>query len=144
MTPNEPNHLFVYGTLLNAPMHEMFAILKQRARYLGRARAQGRMFDLGAYPGIVISNQPEDHVVGELYSLDPALAAKTWHALDEYEGCAETDPEPHEYERRLIRVVGDDGREMNAWAYVLRQVPEKAVIVPGGDYLAWRKNKSPA
>jgi gamma-glutamylcyclotransferase (GGCT)/AIG2-like uncharacterized protein YtfP len=142
MNPSEQNRLFVYGTLRKAPTHVMFAILSQSARYLGPARAQGRMYDLGAYPGIIVSNHPEDHVLGELYSLDPAQAVKTWRALDEYEGCAESDPEPHEYDRTLISVVGDDGREMNAWAYVLRKVPETAVFIPGGDYLAWRKDKS--
>jgi gamma-glutamylcyclotransferase (GGCT)/AIG2-like uncharacterized protein YtfP len=142
MNAGEPNRLFVYGTLRKALTHGKFAILSQGARYLGPARAQGRMYDLGAYPGIVVSNHSEDHVLGELYSLDPAQAAKTWRALDEYEGCAESDPEPHEYDRKQIRVVGDDGREMNAWAYVLRNVPETAVLIPGGDYLAWRKNTS--
>ena len=108
------------------------------------ARVQGDLYDLGAYPGLVISDQPGHTVIGEVYSLNASQAARTWRLLDEYEGCADTDPGPHEYDRRLVRVALDDGQELEAWAYVLRILPETAVLVPGGDYLMGRGKKRTA
>jgi gamma-glutamylcyclotransferase (GGCT)/AIG2-like uncharacterized protein YtfP len=142
MSSNEQNHrLFVYGTLRNDPGNEKFALLAQQAAYVGKARAHGNLYDLGAYPGMVHSDQVNRYVVGEVYSLNPNNAAQTWQLLDEYEGCTETD---REYDRRLIPVVLEDGRALEAWAYILRSVPETAVIVPGGDYLLWGRKKRSA
>jgi gamma-glutamylcyclotransferase (GGCT)/AIG2-like uncharacterized protein YtfP len=140
----QDNRLFVYGTLRNDPSHGMNAVLAQRSTYVGNGWAPGKLYDLGAYPGLVPSDQAEEFVVGEIYSLHPNHVAEAWRLLDEYEGCGEADPEPHEYRRRLIPIRLADGQEVHAWTYILRELPKSAIEVPGGDYLTWRRKKRTA
>lgn len=47
------NLLFVYGTLRKDVRNSMFHLLAREARFVGRARMQGLLFDLGDYPGLV-------------------------------------------------------------------------------------------
>jgi len=63
---------------------------------------------LSAYTGVVLSDQSNEWVPGELFELEePAILA----ALDEYEGS--------EYERILVTVTLDTGVEMESWVYLL-------------------------
>jgi len=63
---------------------------------------------LSAYTGVILSDQPDEWVPGELFELEePAIIA----ALDEYEGS--------EYERALVTVALDTGEEMETWVYLL-------------------------
>lgn len=131
-------HLFVYGTLRDDPRNQMFRLVAEHGRFAGRARVRGRLFDLGEYPGLVPSN--DNHfVTGELYSVEAERAAEMWNALDRYEGCSEDDPQPHEYRRTLVPAQLNDGDTVQAWAYVLNDLPAGAASIPGGDYLLWRR-----
>ena len=80
--------LFVYGTLLRsdsgATGREQRARLELDADWRGRARTAGLLYDLGRYPGLVVSAQPGAEVHGEIFELaDPAHTLR-W--LDAYEG----------------------------------------------------------
>ncbi len=58
---------FAYGTLRrDAPMH---ALIDGVARFLGEARFQGRLWDLGADPCVTDSRFRGDQVQGELFAL---------------------------------------------------------------------------
>jgi len=109
-----PDHLFVYGTLMRRFGHPMHAALARAAEFVGEASVQGRLHDLGRYPGLVLSGQPGDTVFGELYRLNDAAVLGV---LDDYEGCGPGDPEPHDYARRRVS-VGADGGTTEAWVYV--------------------------
>ena len=72
-----------------------------RRRSIGPGEFQGRLYDLGRYPGVVASDDPADIVHGEVYRLhDPAA---TLARLDQYEGCDDTAPAPTEYRARRRR-----------------------------------------
>ena len=136
MTTKICDRLFVYGTLRNDPGHEMYHVLARSANFLGEARMRGEMFDLGEYPGVVVSDDPRTHVVGELYELKPSETALALDILDSYEECAPNQPEPQEYRRQIARVELN-GIATDAWVYVLNSRPVGAIPIPGGDYLAW-------
>lgn len=101
MSSKIPTRLFVYGTLRRDPAHDMFHLLARAARFLGEAQVQGRLYDLGAYPGMTLTND-DRYVKGELYEIHPERWQETIRQLDEYEGCSEADPPPHEYRRESI------------------------------------------
>jgi gamma-glutamylcyclotransferase (GGCT)/AIG2-like uncharacterized protein YtfP len=133
---NEPRILFVYGTLRRDPAHELFHLLARHGHFLGDARVRGRLFDLGSYPGMALEHD-SGHVSGELYEITsnwPSVIAR----LDEYEGCAIDDPDPHEYRRELVEAVRPTGETVTAWAYVLNRDPGGLPVIESGDYLSWR------
>ena len=138
MKRQDPTCLFVYGTLRQDPSHEMFHLLAKHARYLGEARVPGRLFDLGAYPGMVWPDERRS-VVGEVYEIDPAEWDRVIERLDEYEGCGPSDPLPHEYRREIVNTRLSNGTGLNAWAYVLNRPPSETREIRSGDYLAWRE-----
>ena len=80
------NLLFVYGTLLSGlSNHHHLA----GATYLGEARIQAALFDMGEYPALSLQGAwalPLGPVLGELYKIEPTQ----WQGLDDLE---EVDPE---------------------------------------------------
>lgn len=131
-----PTLIFVYGTLRRDPSHEMFHLLAKHARYLDDATVQGRLFDLGEYPGMV--SDESARVLGEVYDIDPAKWNDVISRLDKYEGCAFDDPKPHEYRREVVHARLASGAVLPAWAYVLNRRPPTEQEIESGDYLSWR------
>ena len=109
----------------------MATVLAQRARYLGPAKTQGVLYDLGDYPGLVPTDDEHAQVVGELYELhDPVKALPE---LDEYEGCGPNDKEPHEYIRQIADVVLEQAHRVEAWVYYYRGPRRAATRIRGGE-----------
>ena len=102
-----PDHLFVFGTLLSGYDHPMSRLLSQRAELLGEAHCTGQLYLVRHYPGMVSSTDGADQVFGELYRMRDA--AELLRVLDEYEGCSEKHPKPHEYVRARVAVTTGDG-----------------------------------
>lgn len=110
-----PTLLFVYGTLMRGYDHPMARMLAVHANWHGPATCRGRLYRIGTYPGLFLSNDPAEIVHGDLYALrDDALLA----ALDDYEGCGASDPPPHPYARRMIEVTCGESGTIQAWTYV--------------------------
>ena len=93
------------------------------------------MYDIGSYPGVTISTQREDSVQGELY----AIADETllFRKLDDYEGCSDHAPEPHEYRREFHRIALPDGTSQSAWIYLYAHDTAGLKPILTGDYLAY-------
>jgi gamma-glutamylcyclotransferase (GGCT)/AIG2-like uncharacterized protein YtfP len=132
------SRLFVYGTLRGDLSHEMSMALAQRASLLGEGAVQGQLFNLGTYPGLVLSDRAQDVVKGEVYEIAPERLQATLNLLDEYEGLGPLDPEPHEYRREAVRVALSSGELVDAWAYVLNQTTQGLPRIPSGDFREWR------
>jgi gamma-glutamylcyclotransferase (GGCT)/AIG2-like uncharacterized protein YtfP len=127
------DRLFVYGTLRKGGRGGMHHLLVDHARFLGNARVRGRLFDLGAYPGLVPSPEAGSWVRGEIHLLlDPA---DTLARLDEYEGCSPRDLEPHEFARVEGDVLLDSGERSVAWVYVYTGSTANRREILSGDYL---------
>jgi gamma-glutamylcyclotransferase (GGCT)/AIG2-like uncharacterized protein YtfP len=110
------DRLFVYGTLMRGFDHPMAQLLSRAADFVGPARCQGRLYLVKHYPGLVLSDDPEDVVYGELFRL--RAPQELLREFDMYEACGEGFAEPTEYIRQMLRVARDDRSSDEAWTYV--------------------------
>src|SRR5436309_3469967 len=109
------DRLFVYGTLMRGFDHPMAKLLSRSADFLGEATCRGRLYLVKHYPGLVLSDNTDDIVFGELYRLrarDELLGE-----FDMYEACG----------TGFRRVVFEPGQEVKGRAEVA------AVIELAGD-----------
>ena len=115
---DEVQRIFVYGTLMKGmPNHH----LVQDNWYRGTATIRGfKMYDLGAFPGIVKTENEEDVVLGECVSCDAA----TIRRLHELES------EGRLYRFKKVEVQDEEGCFHRAWAYELIHLPKDAKEIP--------------
>jgi gamma-glutamylcyclotransferase (GGCT)/AIG2-like uncharacterized protein YtfP len=125
-------YLFVYGTLMKAAGHPMAGHLARFARYVGPATFTGRLYRVGAYPGVVASDEASDVVHGELYEL--AAAEALFAVLDVYEGCSMDDPKPHEYVR-VLGSVTTGAKPLKAWIYLYNRPVDKLTLIASSRFL---------
>ncbi|MGI9409767.1 MAG: gamma-glutamylcyclotransferase family protein [Hyphomicrobiaceae bacterium] len=127
------NKLFVYGTLMSTvsvPLgRSMRSRLRRESSLLGPARTHGRLYDLGSYPGLVVSNNPSDHVHGEVFELHEPSITLPW--LDAYEGIGSIKA-PDDLYIREARTVWLERRTAEAWVYIFNGSIEQAQHVSGG------------
>lgn len=126
-------YLFVYGTLRKAKAAAMHRVLARHSTYCSDAEMQGRLYEINGYPGAIASGNREDKVYGELYRLkgrDTVL-----RQLDEYEGCADHFPAPHEYVRKKVSVILPDGERVPAWVYLYNCNVSRRLRIRSGDYM---------
>ena len=122
--------LFVYGTLLQGLRDDV--LKRVGAKLVGTGRIQGKLYDFGRYPGAKANIRRSDRVRGEVLRLpDPENALAI---LDEYEGVLPAAPAKSEFVRSAVRVVLDDGRQCQAWAYLYNRRVGEAKLIPSGDY----------
>lgn len=136
-TSSAPVHLFVYGTLRRAAAHPMHSLLFPADR-VGTGCVRGWLYDLGAYPGAIFSDEASSAVHGEVYRLHdpPAILAR----LDAYEACTDADPAPHEYRRVQLGVCLEAGESLTVWAYAYQRAVAGLTPVPSGDWLLGRNS----
>jgi gamma-glutamylcyclotransferase (GGCT)/AIG2-like uncharacterized protein YtfP len=139
--PTDAQVLFVYGSLLQELLSPTHRQLLQATTFLGRGCFPGRLYELGNYPGAILDESSPVMVRGQLLLLPDDEILK---ALDSYEGCSVVDPLPHEYSRTRITILLDNHDSLLAWTYLYILPTEKLIEIPGGDYLLWRRNKTPA
>ena len=108
--------LFVYGTLMRGFDHPMAMLLSRAADFIGEARCRGRLYRVKHYPGLVLSDDADDVVFGEVYRL--RQPNELLREFDMYEACGEGFAEPTEYVRQLLPVTSDDGAVSEAWTYI--------------------------
>lgn len=118
--------LFVYGTLRREAPGNPRHLLDSDAAYVDTGTSQGKLYDLGAYPGLIASSNPNDRVVGEIYKLRaPRLLLPR---LDAYEG--------RSYHRVVGKVETQRGEHLQAWVYVYGGPRTGRSRIASGDYLA--------
>ena len=132
-------HLFVYGTLRKDAGHPMHAVLVRHASLVGRATVRATLYSLGEYPGLVPSQDGADFVKGEVYHIEDSGLERTLSFLDDYEGLGPGNPPPHQFRREMVSAKLDDGREVDAWAYVLNQAHAGLRRIRSGDFVKWRR-----
>lgn len=124
-------YLFVYGTLRRRSRHAMARRLAEAARHVGPAKAAGRLYDLGRFPGLTEPRTPADWVEGDVYDLGEN-AERTLREMDAYENAESPPPTP--YDRRLTTAHLADGRRMNAWVYWYRGEVQEGCFIASGSY----------
>ena len=118
------NRLFVYGTLLRGLSR---AQVLREARFLGPALVEGRLFDLGRYPGL---RPGQGLVVGEVWSVDTA----TLQRIDRIEDFDPRDPSGSLYQRVEMPVRSLSGMQFTALSYRYNRRPPGDARIPHGDY----------
>ena len=132
--PGSTSHFFAYGTLRReGPMH---ALLGGSARFVCEARVRGRLWDLGAYPGVTDSRFRGDQVQGELFALAEEGRDALLDSLDRYEGEA--------FERAEREVVTADGETCTAYLYLFLGSTRGARRIESGDYVDAVRREAPA
>jgi gamma-glutamylcyclotransferase (GGCT)/AIG2-like uncharacterized protein YtfP len=118
--------LFVYGTLRRGTPGAARRLLEGSAVYLDAGTYQGKLHDLGAYPGLTSSTDPADQVIGDVYAL--RAPRRTLRRLDTYEG--------GDYCRRVGVVATRRHGRLQAWIYLFQGSLAHRSRISGGDYLA--------
>jgi gamma-glutamylcyclotransferase (GGCT)/AIG2-like uncharacterized protein YtfP len=110
------DRLFVYGTLMRGFDHPMAQLLARGADFIGEARCRGRLYLVKHYPGLVLPDDADDVVFGELFRL--RQPTELLREFDMYEACGEGFAEPTEYIRQMLAVTREDEVAEQAWTYV--------------------------
>jgi gamma-glutamylcyclotransferase (GGCT)/AIG2-like uncharacterized protein YtfP len=116
--------LFIYGTLmpglrLEAEMHG--------ARFVGPAHIQGRLIDVGHYPGLL---QGDGQVTGEVYEVDDAHLAR----LDGVEGVVTGNRAESHYWREDVTVLSGPLQGQQVQTYLYNRPVDGCTPIPHGDY----------
>jgi gamma-glutamylcyclotransferase (GGCT)/AIG2-like uncharacterized protein YtfP len=123
--------LFVYGTLRAFVDIPMARRLRYHARLLGGARARGRLYDLGRYPGLAAARRRSEWVVGELYEL--RAPRSLLRLLDRYEAGAAGRERPR-FVRVCTTVVRANRSRRAAWLYLYEPPVRAQTWIRCGDY----------
>ncbi len=128
-------YLFVYGTLMKETNHSMAKLLAKHSEFICRASMQGQLYLIDYYPGVILSENKNDIVHGDLYK----LSSHGWllNQLDDYEECSNAFPEPHEYQRQLINIQPADANVtiLTAWAYLYNYPIHNKLRIESGQFL---------
>lgn len=128
-------YLFTYGTLRSDFRADTGKFVNEYAVFLSRGTVRGKLYDLGGYPGLLVSDRPDDVVIGEIYEIkQPDLLFKE---LDEYEGCSSHFPEPKEYRREIVSAEFLSGKTIDAWTYLYNLRTTGTQLIQSGDYVEY-------
>ena len=121
--------VFVYGTLRRGGVRAMPEIFPG-SKLVGGAKVRGSLYDLGAYPGLLL-DEAGAQVAGEVYEIDEEIL----NGLDEIEASSY-------YVRRRVEVsVGDD--EMTCWVYEPNpELYDLRTLIASGDWIEYAKTKT--
>jgi gamma-glutamylcyclotransferase (GGCT)/AIG2-like uncharacterized protein YtfP len=138
---SESDYLFVYGTLRRSlsPSKDLRHLLHHETEFLGSATVPGRLYNIGNYPGLILSDDPEEVVTGELYKIKNKRMVLS--ALDRYEGCIDPYPRPWEYERITAEVRTETGSTLISWLYTYQWDVPESMRIQSGDYLTFLTKK---
>jgi gamma-glutamylcyclotransferase (GGCT)/AIG2-like uncharacterized protein YtfP len=127
------DHLFVYGTLMRGFDHPMAKRLSGAADFIGEACCRGRLYLVKHYPGLVLSDDTNDVVFGELFFL--RHAEEILREFDMYEACGEGFAQPTEYVRQVLKVMLAGGQAREAWTYLYNWPVDRLPRIASGRFL---------
>ncbi|HEX8178967.1 MAG TPA: gamma-glutamylcyclotransferase family protein [Pyrinomonadaceae bacterium] len=121
--------VFVYGTLRPGGTRALPDILPA-AKFIGRANVRGRLYDLGAYPGLLV-DAAGSLVLGEVYEIDDDIL----HKLDEIEAASF-------YWRKPVEVALAN-HSLTCWVYEPdAEFYPLQVLITSGDWIEYAKTKT--
>jgi gamma-glutamylcyclotransferase (GGCT)/AIG2-like uncharacterized protein YtfP len=112
-----PDLLFVYGTLHPDRAPAEIAAEARQLRHVSPATIEGRLYDLGPYPGVHLGGNTQ--VPGHLFQLPHA--PDILPALDAYEGYLPATPALSLFLRVKTIATQPDGSTTQCWVYVYNQ-----------------------
>ncbi len=121
--------VFVYGTLRRGNAGAMSSRFPD-SQFISDAKVNGSLYDLGAYPGLLL-NASDSLVVGEVYEVDDV----TLNMLDDFEASSN-------YLRKQVEISLGTHRRI-CWAY--EPDPEFysfCTLITSGDWIEYAKTKT--
>jgi gamma-glutamylcyclotransferase (GGCT)/AIG2-like uncharacterized protein YtfP len=120
--------VFVYGTLRQGGVRAMPELFVE-AKFVGRGKVRGRLYDLGEYPCLLV-DEAGSLVLGEVYEIDDEILQQ----LDEIEATAD-------YQRQRTEVALD-GQSMTCWVYAPEgEAYPRRRLINSGDWIEYAKTK---
>jgi gamma-glutamylcyclotransferase (GGCT)/AIG2-like uncharacterized protein YtfP/broad specificity phosphatase PhoE len=123
--------VFVYGSLRRGAARAM-SIRFPNSKFIAAAKVSGSLYDLGAYPGLLL-NESNSLVVGEAYEVDD----ETLTQLDDFEASSK-------YRRQQVEISFDDQR-ITGWTYIPESDSEsysQRTLITSGDWLEHARTKT--
>ena len=109
-----------YGTLRSGERNERFC---RNAVSRRSATISGTLYDTGwGFPAFVPEGKTK--VAVELIE----IPIRDWADVDRLEGY------PRLYDRMLMDFTLDNGETVQAWIYTMNHLPERAEVIPSGDW----------
>jgi gamma-glutamylcyclotransferase (GGCT)/AIG2-like uncharacterized protein YtfP len=121
--------VFVYGTLRRGGAGAM-SIRFPDSKFIADAKVSGSLYDLGAYPGLLV-NESNSLVTGEVYEVDDGIL----NELDDFEASSN-------YWRKQVEISLDTHRKV-CWTYEPK--PEfyaPRTLITSGDWIEYAKTKT--
>jgi gamma-glutamylcyclotransferase (GGCT)/AIG2-like uncharacterized protein YtfP len=127
--------LYVYGTLLQKD-NEFALYLQKNASFLGTGKFNGKLYDIGDYPGAIADKACEYEVHGSIFRLNEP--EKLLKIIDDYEGYGPKQPTPNLFTRKLIKIETNNGI-VKCWTYLYNRPVEGYHLISSGNYLKYKK-----
>jgi gamma-glutamylcyclotransferase (GGCT)/AIG2-like uncharacterized protein YtfP len=121
--------VFVYGTLRRGSPGAM-SIRFPNSRFVADAKVSGSLYDLGAYPGLLL-DEPNSLVIGEVYEVDDETLGK----LDDFESSS------HYWRKQVKIAVGIQSKK--CWIYAPNpEAFSRSTLIVSGDWIEYAKTKT--
>ena len=111
---------FIYGTLKKGFYNYDSLNFDKNARFICNGKIKGKIFDLGAYPCVVLGEEGE--VYGEIYELNEETGEKV-DAMEKGAG----------YSLKKVKAISDNG-EIEVLVYVYDDVPKNGKLIEEGKW----------
>lgn len=112
--------LIVYGTLMTGERNHRFC---QNAISLKPCTITGTLYDTGyGFPAF----EPLGDTIVKAELIEVPI--EDWPNVDRLEGY------PRLYNRKLMDFELPDGSTIQAWIYIMNELPPKATVIPSGDW----------
>ena len=121
--------VFVYGTLRRGGAGAMLERFPN-ARFIADAKVGGSLYDLGAYPGLLL-NESNSTVTGEVYEVDD----QTLNELDDFEASTN-------YWRKQVEILLGAQSRMG-WTYEPNpEFHSLRTLITSGDWIEYARTKA--
>ena len=121
--------VFVYGTLRRGGGRAM-SVRFPNSKFIADAQVSGGLYDLGAYPGLLLDGS-NSLVVGEVYEVDD----ETLNELDEFEASSH-------YRRKQVE-ISLGARRGVCWTYEPDlEFYSPRTLITSGDWVEYAKTKT--
>jgi len=121
--------VFVYGTLRRGGENAISNKFPS-SKFVAAAKVSGRLYDLGAYPGLLFDGS-NSLVVGEAYEVDD----ETLKQLDEFEA-------PSDYWRKQVEISFETDSRIG-WTYEPNpELCSDRPLIASGDWIEYARTKT--
>lgn len=135
-------YVFIYGTLRAGEINDISNAAArngvQKPEFIGVSEVNGRLYDFGTYPGLVLDADAHP-VHGDIYCIDDALIP----VLDDIEMIVPGVEGLYRVERVTVETLVDGERKtFDCLTYpVFDKSVQGLTHIAGGDWIDYRKNK---